>query len=213
MKGKMILLSWMLVFILVTSTAGMGIVVKNANHIRISRIVTTNAFDVDVEKTVWDGHAWVETTYAEYNSIVRFNITVHNSGDCVIHNITVTDSLPSSLEYADNATVNGEQKEPDIIAGSNLIWNFPEKLEPSHKIYIELDAHVIGSPCSVDINRVEVNAQTYDSNVVTDEDTAKVVIPGMCCEKKVWNPTEKKWVEEVTASKGDLVKFKVSIKY
>jgi len=213
MKGKMIFLSWMLVFILVTSTAGMSVVVKNANHIRISRIVTTNAFDVDVEKTVWDGCNWVEEVYAEYCSIVRFNITVHNSGDCVIHNITVIDTLPDSLEYADNATVNGSAREPDIIAGPQLIWKFPENLEPSHKIYIEFDAHVIGSPCSVDINRVEVNAETYGSNVVTDEDTAKVIIPGMCCEKKVWDPVEQKWVEEITADRGDLVKFKVGIKY
>ena len=215
MKNKTIVVSMMLVFLLVTSTVGASIVVvKNVkNSKRVVKSLPLTAFDVDVEKTVWDGHAWVETAYAEYDSIVRFNITVHNSGDCVIHNITVTDSLPSSLEYADDATVNGELKEPDIIAGSNLIWNFPENLEPSHKIYIEFDAHVIGSPCSVDINRVEVNAQTYGSNMVNDEDTAKVVVPGMCCEKKVWNPTEKKWVEEITANRGDLVKFKVNIKY
>ena len=215
MKNKTIVVSTMLVFLLVTSTVGASIVVvKNVkNSKRVVKSLPLTAFDVDVEKTVWDGCNWVEEVYAEYCSIVRFNITVHNSGDCVIHNVTVIDTLPSSLEYADNATVNGEQKEPDIIAGSQLIWNFSEDLQPSHKIYIEFDAHVIGEPCSVDINRVEVNAQTYDSNVVTDEDTAKVIIPGMCCQKKVWDPVQHRWVEEITADSGDLVKFKVSIRY
>jgi fimbrial isopeptide formation D2 family protein/uncharacterized repeat protein (TIGR01451 family) len=186
--------------------------ISSVKHIKIRKTVSTNGFDIDVEKKVWDGCNWVEEVYAEHCTIVRFNITIHNSGTCNVYNISVIDTLPDSLEYADNATINGVPEEPKVV-GNQLIWFFPEDLEPCHKIYIEFDAHVIGEPCSIDVNWVEVTAETYDSNVVTDRDSAKVIIPGMCCEKKVWDRVAEEWVEETVAFKGELVKFKITVTY
>jgi len=65
---------------------------------------------IAVKKTVFDETAgeWVDSITAELNDTVRFRCVVHNNGtDCNLTDITVMDILSDSLEYRDNATVDG----------------------------------------------------------------------------------------------------------
>ena len=127
---------------------------------------------IDVDKTVWNGAAWVDSTYAGVGETVRFRCIIHNSGTCCnLTDITVWDMLPESLEYANDATPTP----PTYISPDNITirWEFPDlTLEPCENITIEFNASVID--CVESVNHVDATAW-YDEIQVSDEDTATVV--------------------------------------
>ncbi|HJH27880.1 MAG TPA: hypothetical protein C5S37_14220, partial [Methanophagales archaeon] len=133
---------------------------------------------IEVNKTVWDGTAWVELIPdAEICETYRFRCEIHNNGTCCnLTNIAVTDTLSDSLEYANNATVDGVPREPDWIAGNKFGWDFTGPLAPCETIIIEFDAHVIdyGHDCNVQ------NATAFCEETgewVSDEDDACINVP------------------------------------
>ena len=170
---------------------------------------------IEVNKTVWNGTAWVEETTAEIGEIVRFRCEIHNSGTCCpLTNFVVTDILSDSLEYADTATVNGEPWEPTIVSPNEFVWEFPEwVLEPCETITIEFDTHVI--KCGVDVNTQTVTAVCVETGEeVFNEDTATVVVPpkpGIEVNKTVWDQESQAWVEETTAEISEIVRFRCEI--
>ena len=104
----------------------------------------------------------------------------------------VTDILSDSLEYKDNATVNGDPWEPTIVSPNEFMWEFPEwVIEPCETITIEFDAHVV--KCGVDENIQKATAfYGVDGGLVSDEDSATVIVqpkPSIDVEKTVWNGT------------------------
>jgi uncharacterized repeat protein (TIGR01451 family) len=132
---------------------------------------------IDVNKTVWDkeSQAWVDETTAEIGENVRFRCEMHNNGTCCpLTNFVVTDILSDSLEYADNATVDGQPWEPEMVGPNEFRWNFPYfVLVPCQTITIEFDARVIdyGYDCNVQ-NATAICEETGVE--VSDEDTACV---------------------------------------
>lgn len=166
---------------------------------------------INIEKYVWDGVcSWVEEVYADYCTNVRFKIEVENTGEAVLHNLTITDTLPDGLEFANNVIINIPPLsfEED---GKILTWKFVT-LEVGETIIIEFDAHVIGMPCTVQINWVEVIGWTACAFVI-DEDSAIVHINGMCMNKTVWDDDIEEWVEETTADVGEEVRFRIEVQY
>lgn len=135
---------------------------------------------IDVDKTVWDGCGWVEEIEAEIGDDVRFRCVIHNDGTVPLVNIVVTDIVPDSLEYANNATVDGAPREPDSIAGNQLTWNFfgnpVGELDPCETITIEFDAHVVGYGEDINLQRATA-VDTVEGNTVSGEDTATVNVP------------------------------------
>jgi len=137
---------------------------------------------IEVNKTVWNGTAWVDDIAANLNDTLRFRLWVHNTGACACNltNIVVKDILSCSLNYSDNATVNGVLHEPDektyyLCNNTTLVWNFPgSELEPCQNITIKFNATVVRCP-GVDTNTVNVTAWCNDT-IVSDEDTAKVAV-------------------------------------
>ncbi len=135
---------------------------------------------IEVNKTVWNGTAWVELIPdAEISGTYRFRCEVHNNGTCCdLTNIAVTDTLSDSLEYANNATVDGVPRVPDWIAGNQFGWDFTGPLAPCETIVIEFDAHVIdyGEDCNVQ------NATAFCEETdewVSDEDDACINVPSL----------------------------------
>lgn len=164
---------------------------------------------IDVEKTVWDGICqWKKEIWANNNSNVRFNITVKNTGGTELENVTVVDTLSDSLAYADNATLA-----PVISGGGKILtWNIGN-LSVGQIFYIEFDATVTGKPCDTDENLVEATADEKCGQDIYDSDTAIVHINGMCLEKLVWDPVEKKWSKTATVEQGDNVYFRIELAY
>jgi len=136
---------------------------------------------IEVNKTVWDpdAQAWVKEIDASVNDVVRFRLWVHNNGTCCdLTNITVTDMLSDSLNYSDNATVNGVPQEPVQIGPNEYVWNFTGPLAPCQNITIEFDAQVV--ECGNDTNVVNVTAWCNET-MVSDGDSASVHAPcGIC---------------------------------
>lgn len=167
---------------------------------------------IDVEKYVWDGYCeWVDEIHVYPETSVRFRIVVNNTGGQVLTNVTVVDTLSDSLSYDDQATVNGEPWEPDVN-GSTLTWVF-ESLDIGEVLIIEFNAIVVGLPCEEDVNHVTVTGEGYCSEIVSDEDNAKVLINGMCMEKEVWNDEVHGWMEETTVGEGEEVTFRITVWY
>ena len=164
---------------------------------------------IDTEKKVFDGICnWVEEIYADKGSIVRFNITVENTGK---YDLYINDTLPDSLEFADNVwfSITPDSSEVDSKDTSWYYDEFPE----NQIIFIQFDALVVGDPCSVDVNWVDVKAKTECYQEVTDEDDATVKVKGMCLEKEVWDDETDSWMDETNAEVGNKVKFRIKIKY
>ena len=145
--------------------------VSDKDAATVTVVCTSPAPDIKVNKTVWNGTAWVNSTSADVNDTVRFNCTIHNNGECNLTNITVWDMLPESLEYANDAT-----HAPTYISTDNrtVMWAFPDlTLEPCDSITIEFNVSVVG--CSESVNRVSASAW-YDEVQVSDEDIATVTV-------------------------------------
>ncbi len=167
---------------------------------------------INIEKYVWDGVcSWVEEVYADYCTNVSFRIEVENTGEAVLHNLTIIDILPDGLEFANNVVTNIPPLS-FVEDGKILTWKFVT-LGIGEEIIIEFDAHVIGEPCSVEINWAEVEGWTACETNVTDKDSAIVHINGMCMNKTVWDDDLKEWVEETTADVGEKVRFRIKVQY
>ncbi|MEA3325439.1 MAG: GEVED domain-containing protein, partial [Euryarchaeota archaeon] len=146
---------------------------------------------IDVEKKVLDPETGegVDAITADVGDTVRFQFTIHNNGTCCdLTDIVVVDRLSESLEYADNAMVNGVPGEPTFVGINSVAWEFPgQVLEPCQTITIEFDAEVV--ECGIDENIVRVKAVCVDMGVsVTDKDTA-TVMAGKPELEWTWNST------------------------
>ena len=132
---------------------------------------------IEVNKTVWNGTAWVDDIAANLNDTLRFRLWVHNTGacDCNLTNIVVKDILSCSLNYSDDATIEPNEIIYYPCNNTTLVWNFPGlELEPCQNITVEFNATVVKCP-GVDTNTVNVTAWCNDT-IVSDEDTAKVAV-------------------------------------
>ncbi len=89
--------------------------------------------DITVEKKVYNGTAWVDEIEADLNDIVRFNITIsyygNNESSFMETNISVKDTLPDSLEFADNIL---------ITYGTDEYYNYTAKSEDNKTIWWNL---------------------------------------------------------------------------
>jgi uncharacterized repeat protein (TIGR01451 family) len=186
---------------------------------------------IEVNKTVWNGTAWVDAINADAGDILRFRCEIHNNGTCSdlaccnLTEIVVWDLLSSSLEYKDNATVHYPDcttipEEPydyyyDPETGeTSLMWMFWYLvLEPCESITIEFDARV--KKCGIDENNMYVGAWCEETgDWVEDEDMVNVTAPCLCIaeievNKAVWNGTA--WVDTIDGNVGDMLTFRCEI--
>lgn len=190
-------------------------------HISGEATATVNVIqprpDISVEKYVWNGGCfWVKETSEYAGEIVSFKIIVENTGESNLYNIFVNDTLSESLEYVPGtATLNDEPYEPLISPdGKTLIWTW-NILAPGETLEIIFNATVIGMPCQVDTNWVYVEGEGPGpcGIIVSDQDSAKVYINGMCMEKEVWDDDLGAWMESIDASIGDTVRFRIVVYY
>jgi len=136
-------------------------------------IVDEQPGDMICEKKVWDSDTqqWVEEIHADIGDTVRFNITITYFGDSILSDIKVRDTLPSCLEYADNAI----PEEPEI-SGNILYWNLSDWLNSGQSISIEFDARVISG--GVNVNIANITAFDCGPQLVYCEDDATVIVEG-----------------------------------
>ena len=106
---------------------------------------------------------------------VVFQFIVSNDGEETLYNISVSDLIPSGLEYIPGS---GSGVTSPSGTPSNPVWNFPGPLVPNSSIHMKFAAHVVTE--GEHENCVKVQAETDDGVVVNDEDCT--VVEGTICE-------------------------------
>ena len=154
---------------------------------------------IEVNKTVWDPEKeeWVKEINANISDLLTFKCEIHNNC-CNLTEIWVGDYLSLSMEYADNATVNGIPCEPDLVGpqgdfgadvGPKTIggfyWYYDDgrpctdpfkELAPCETITIKFDARVI--ECGEDFNTQYARGWCEETEEwVDDEDTVTINVP------------------------------------
>lgn len=167
--------------------------------------------EIDVEKYVFDGCEWAEETYAYNGTDVTFKIVVENIGVVNLFNVYVNDTLPDGLQYNNSATVNGLPQEPSFD-GDVFYWYF-DIVEIGEIIEIEFNAYVDGQPCSSNENWVVAIGENQCGQTDEDEDSATVIIYGMCVNKEVWDKESSEWVEEIETFIGEIIWFRITVYY
>ena len=132
-----------------------------------------------VTKNIWNGTAWVNNISTLVNTTLKFNITLQNTGNSsnLIYNINITDTLPLELIYTNNATLNGENREPDYINNNQLIWDITPTelyLQLGQQASLEFTAFI--NQTAQTYNHVNVTAEYCDPNIdyVYDEAIANI---------------------------------------
>ncbi len=186
-----------------------------------------------VEKTVWDGEAWVDLIYAEIGDDVRFNITITYYPVDTQHgyraiNLVVNDTLPPCLEYNDSAVIkHGDNTYygESLIDGKTIWWyltadygielwdNDPDQ---PRTVYIEFNATVVDY--GENVNHVKVTGTEKCSNEpLFGEDDATVIVlvperPGISVDKKVWDEDTEEWIDgPIEAFVCEDLTFKINV--
>jgi uncharacterized repeat protein (TIGR01451 family) len=162
------------------------------------------------EKTVWDETLgeWVEETTAEIGDTIRFRIVITYWGNYTLYNIRVKDTLPSGLSYAGNA-----DPMPTAVAGNNIFWNLSGSLHDGESLIIEFDVLVISDGVMVNVMTMIASECSGQEEHCSDSATVYVNDVPKICEKQVYDPVSGLWLDEITASIGSTVRFRITIHY
>ena len=156
-------------------------------------VTTMPPAGIDVNKTVWDGSAWVEEiTGATIGDTYRFRCEVENIGSPGMNvcDMTVTDVLPAGLAYADNAMLQDHHGIWHSLPNPPAIYNpasntygwiinntVPgECLQVGQKIVVEYDVTVTNYGLSCN----DITAEAYCSAAtswVQNNDSACIDVP------------------------------------
>ncbi|MEA3459911.1 MAG: hypothetical protein U9R11_04460 [Chloroflexota bacterium] len=110
-------------------------------------------------------------------STVTFDMLIKNTGDVTLDPVVVSDTLDVGLEYADNATVGGVPKEPDVQAGQTFTWTNVGPLSATKNITITFQAKVVAGDFNVLTNTANVRGTDPEGGKTADSDTAEVLSP------------------------------------
>jgi len=128
--------------------------------------------DITVDKKAWDGTKWVDRIRVgenNYPEIIRFNITITNTGTCDLVNVTVKDVFGCGLQKASDFTI--APIEPISIIRRTYTWFF-DNLYTNENIFIEFNA-TADKPVTNTVT-VEANSSTT-TETTQDEDTTSIV--------------------------------------
>lgn len=135
-------------------------------------IATVIIEKIAFSKQVWDAteQAWVKSIEAHVNDTLRFNITLSYFGSGLLMDILVTDYLPFTIEYADNASIQETGYDPYF----NIVWWEISALVPGDTLSILFDGLVIDVGNTT--NRATLLAEECGtSEEITAEDTVTLL--------------------------------------
>lgn len=166
--------------------------------------------DIDITKEVKDPitDEWVDEIVVTKNLFelekeAFFKLNVTNTGNVLLKNVTVIDTLPEGLVYED-ATIP-----PDYIVGNLIYWNF-STLDSDAAIFIEFSAKT--TECGEYVNYVYVEGE-FEEQTVDAYDTAKVSVSGIKLVKEA-SYDGQNWEKHLPGVvKGLDIYFKITIEF
>jgi len=182
---------------------------------------------IDFTKSVWNEDNWDDyIDDVEVGSTVRFNISLsyynnpQNSYDFVLHDIKISDELPSCLLFADNVSFFNAPVIEEEQNGSIIIWNFTSleyNLSDEESMSIEFDATVVESIETENENIAYVSAIEDEYYYHSDEDSAWVYVyvpEPLEFSKEALDPITGEWVDYIDeVVKGQLIRFNLTVTF
>jgi len=204
-----------------------------------------DTYNINVVKEVYNDGLFVDNIHADIGDTLTFRITLfyepthENSSKAT--NISVVETLPPCLEYADSTAINyGPDLEfygESCIIDNKIYWNltddhgielFPydecqQDPERNHSVKIHFNATVVNyTELEGEENHALATAtECYSENCVClerdllGEGTALIVVerpnPQLSIEKKVYDEETQGWAEETIAYLGETVTFELNI--
>jgi len=191
----------------------------------------------EVTKKIWNetSETWDDSIYAMINDALRFNITIvyipttdHDNDSIMVDDITLTDTLPTCLEYSNNASVIYGYDEifgESGVSGNTIFWNLssgifaPYDIElwnlsykpyENNSVSIYYNATVIGNTDSYgEENNVDIIAyETCPHRNVTGNASAKIYVEDLIDEPCIDITKE---VDDSTVNIGENVTFTLTI--
>ncbi len=156
---------------------------------------------INITKLVRVDSRWVKEGTFYVCDDVEFKILVVNDGDINLTGVHVVDNLPSFLVYNGDANIT-----PYYSSDHRVEWIIDE-LNVSEKVEIVFSAHAV----SVGEEENQVDATACQST--GDSDEVHIIIAGLVAEKEAWDSIHHRWVDEIDASIGDTIRFRVTISY
>ncbi len=157
---------------------------------------------IHVEKKVREDCNWVDSATVYVGDTIDFQITVCNTGLVTLTSVRVTDTLPSFLKYNYDAI-----PVPSYESDHQIEWSLGSLYVGESRV-ITYSALVVDSGCghNVALGCSCVGAEDSDSVFITAHDP---LIGILSVQKQVQDGCE--WVDNITASVGDLLDFKITI--
>lgn len=141
-----------------------------------AKVVVCGSTSLVIQKTVWNGSAWVEQNRVEMGENIRYRIIVRNTGDTNMSNLLVNDVIPMYTRYiAGSTTVDGIAAN-DGIAGSGLSLG---ALNRGNSVTIEFEVKTYGCPPWGEYTLVNTaNADTDQTNPISDTASTIMTLTG-----------------------------------
>ncbi len=157
--------------------------------------------DITIIKNVKDGGCWLDSTTIYEGDDVEFRLLIENTGFMNLTSVHVVDTLPSILSYNYDANIT-----PISADDHEIVWEFIT-LNIGETIEITFTAHADA------VGEVDNFCVVTTCQGVGDSDDAHIMVSGMIIEKKVWSSYYSSWVDEVDASIGDTLRFRITVNY
>ena len=174
-----------------------------------STVEITCCTNLVVDKKVWNGTAWVDEIRVVNGTLLNFQITIINDGNCPLDYFTVTDYLSTpQLKYQSGSA------EPAAIFESDheVQWLIITPLNPGQTIVITYNAsavHFCYGWNSVYVKDCRGTVIGYDfTKVKVIEDAGQ---PVLALTTMVWDDRTNKWSDHVTPSLNKVLTFKITV--
>jgi hypothetical protein len=163
---------------------------------------------IEVVKLIKNNSDWVSGLDATVGSIVSFkiNVTYHDTDGSgkgkIIVDIVVKDILPDGLEYADNATLNGDPCEPIVsLDGKNLTWDINQNLMDNESHIIEFDVLVTGTDEQINMVNVSATEHCYNESRWGEAQATVNGLPSGL--DKVYNDVDDDGIDEIAINENN----------
>lgn len=157
--------------------------------------------DISIEKKVYKDGCWMDSASFFIGDTVQFKIRVTNTGAVNLTSVQIVDTLPSFLTYNDDANIT-----PSSASDHQITWMISQ-LDINETIELVFSAQAIA------VGDGDNFVIVTSCQGVSDSDTAYVIVEGMIVSKKVWDVTSSLWVDEIVASVGDTIRFRITVSY
>jgi uncharacterized repeat protein (TIGR01451 family) len=161
---------------------------------------------VEIIKEVWDEDTqqWVRDIRVPNGSDIKFRITISNTGNVILTDVTVTDTMSSQLEYRNQANI------PPVSSSAHQVsWHF-DFIEVGETIIITFHAEAVHT-CH-GWNEVEIITLegAYDYDIIP----IKVTLGGqpvIDISMKVWDTSTSSWATNIQRGIGSDLLFKIKV--